>query len=71
MGQKQRIAIIRALCQPFEWLVLDEPFSHLDEKNTEICFEIIKQRCENLKSGFILTSLDPIEKEEFDIHLKL
>ena len=71
MGQKQRIAIIRALCQPFDWLVLDEPFSHLDEKNTEICFDIIKQRCENLKSGFILTSLDPIEKVEFDVHLKL
>jgi ABC-type lipoprotein export system ATPase subunit len=71
MGQKQRIAIIRALCQPFDWIVLDEPFSHLDEKNTEICFDIIKQRCENLKSGLILTSLDPIEKVEFDVHLKL
>ena len=30
MGQQQRVAIIRALSQPYEWLLLDEPFSSLD-----------------------------------------
>ena len=34
-GEQQRIAIIRALIQPFEMLLLDEPFSHLDKKNTQ------------------------------------
>jgi putative ABC transport system ATP-binding protein len=24
-GEQQRIAIIRALMQPFEWLIMDEP----------------------------------------------
>jgi putative ABC transport system ATP-binding protein len=71
MGQKQRIAIIRSLCQPFNWLILDEPFSHLDDKNAEICFNIIQQRCNELNAGFILTSLDPVENVQFDIHLKL
>lgn len=71
MGQKQRIAIIRALCQPFEWLILDEPFSHLDDKNSEICFELIQKRCDQLKAGFILTSLDPVKTFQFDIYLKL
>lgn len=71
MGQKQRIAIIRALCQPYEWLILDEPFSHLDDKNSEICYNIIQKRCEELNAAFILTSLDPVEKVQFDIHLKL
>lgn len=32
MGQQQRVAIIRALCQPFDWLIMDEPFSHLSKK---------------------------------------
>jgi ABC-type lipoprotein export system ATPase subunit len=35
-GEQQRIAIIRALMQPFDILLLDEPFSHLDNRNSEI-----------------------------------
>ncbi len=34
-GEQQRIAIIRALIQPFELLIMDEPFSHLDIANTQ------------------------------------
>lgn len=71
MGQKQRIAIVRALCQPFEWLVLDEPFSHLDDENTEICFKMIHERCQHLKAGFILTSLDLFKNYQFDVSRKL
>ncbi|MDR2383646.1 MAG: ATP-binding cassette domain-containing protein, partial [Prevotellaceae bacterium] len=40
-GQQQRIAIIRALCQPFDFILLDEPFSHLDEQNIEIMTGLI------------------------------
>src|SRR5690606_9054668 len=36
MGQQQRVAIIRALCQPFKWIILDEPFSHLDAENSRL-----------------------------------
>jgi ABC-type lipoprotein export system ATPase subunit len=57
MGQQQRVAIIRALCQPFEWLIMDEPFSHLDKGNAEIALKMISERCDNLKAGFVLTSL--------------
>jgi ABC-type lipoprotein export system ATPase subunit len=71
MGQKQRIAIIRALCQPFEWLILDEPFSHLDENNSKICFEMIQTRCKTINAGFILTSLDPVGDFQFDKYLNL
>lgn len=33
IGQQQRVAIVRALCQPFDFLILDEPVSHLDARN--------------------------------------
>ena len=29
-GQQQRVAFIRCLCQPFDFILLDEPVSHLD-----------------------------------------
>jgi|APGre2960657404_1045060.scaffolds.fasta_scaffold00800_2 ABC-type lipoprotein export system ATPase subunit len=71
MGQKQRVAIIRALCQPFEWLILDEPFSHLDNENREICFKIISESCSMNNAGMILTSLDEMDISDFDKQLKL
>ncbi len=57
MGQQQRVAIIRALCQPYEWLIMDEPFSHLDVVNTAKCLELIDDRTTQLGAGFVLTSL--------------
>ena len=56
-GQKQRLAIIRALCQPLNFLFLDEPFSHLDEKNIKIITEIINSELEIQNAGLVLTSL--------------
>lgn len=61
-GQKQRIAIIRALCQPFDFLFLDEPFSHLDSENIERAMELIKSCCREQQAGFVLVSLG----EDFD-----
>jgi ABC-type lipoprotein export system ATPase subunit len=47
-GQQQRVAIIRALCQPFELLLLDEPFSHIDAVQignaTTLILEEVAQR---------------------------
>ncbi len=58
LGQRQRVSIIRSLCQPFNCLLLDEPFSHLDESNIEILTDIINQELENQKAGFIMTTLN-------------
>jgi ABC-type lipoprotein export system ATPase subunit len=71
MGQQQRVAIIRALCQPFEWLIMDEPFSHLDERNSRRCLEMIAQECDAQKAGFVLTSLDDDDRFPYDYELKL
>jgi ABC-type phosphate/phosphonate transport system ATPase subunit len=71
MGQQQRVAIVRALCQPFEWLILDEPFSHLDERNSRICLDMIANECNAQQAGFVLTSLDDDERFPYDYELKL
>ncbi|MEX6686027.1 ATP-binding cassette domain-containing protein [Danxiaibacter flavus] len=57
-GEQQRIAIVRALMQPFEWLFMDEPFSHLDMDNSERAARLIAQECRKRNAGFILTDLD-------------
>jgi ABC-type lipoprotein export system ATPase subunit len=56
-GQRQRIAIIRALCQPFSFLLLDEPFSHLDEENIKIACQLIKQVVAENQASILLVSL--------------
>jgi len=70
-GQKQRIAIIRALAQPFEYLLLDEPFSHLDEANVKIACHLIQTRCKELNAGFILVSLGEKYFFQYDKELQL
>ncbi len=57
LGQKQRVALIRALCQPFEMLLLDEPFSHLDEDNARRAIELVEAECAAGGAGWVLTSL--------------
>lgn len=56
-GQRQRLAVIRSLCQPFDILLLDEPFSHLDMVNAKLCLDLINEECNKRGSGFILTTL--------------
>ena len=58
-GEQQRIAIIRALVQPFEFLLMDEPFSHLDTKNATLAWNLIKEDALSKKAGILITSLDP------------
>ena len=71
MGQQQRVAIIRAMCQPFELLILDEPFSHLDEANTQRCLKMIDERCTEQGAGFVLTTLGDRHQFNYDQELKL
>lgn len=56
-GERQRIAIIRSLIQPFDWLLLDEPFSHLDKVNIKKASDLITEEVTKRKAGLIVTSL--------------
>jgi putative ABC transport system ATP-binding protein len=71
MGQQQRVAIVRALCQPYEWLLMDEPFSHLDEENAQRCLKLIIDRTNELKGGFVLTTLGDHHGVHYDQTLML
>ena len=57
IGQQQRVAIIRTLCQPCDFILLDEPVSHLDEENNRIVADLITQEADHQGAGLIATSV--------------
>ena len=56
-GQQQRVAIIRCLCQPFDFLILDEPISHLDDENASVAAALIQDELKHQGAGIIVTSI--------------
>lgn len=65
-GQQQRVAILRAFAQPFSWLLLDEPFSHLDTENIRIVCELVAEECAVRDAGLLLTTLGETHALTFD-----
>lgn len=57
IGQQQRVALIRTLLQPFNILLLDEPFSHLDEENIIIGLDLINEACKKENANYIIATL--------------
>lgn len=56
-GQQQRVALIRALCQPFDFIFLDEPVSHLDRENGCIMSRILTEEASRQGAGIVVTSI--------------
>lgn len=56
-GQQQRVAMIRALVQPFDFILVDEPISHLDDTNSDIMAKIMMTEAKAQGAGVIVTSI--------------
>ncbi|MBD5309199.1 MAG: ATP-binding cassette domain-containing protein [Bacteroides sp.] len=57
VGQQQRVGLIRSVCQPFDFILLDEPVSHLDEENNRKAAELIMKEARRRGAGIISTSV--------------
>ena len=71
LGQRQRVAAVRALCQPFEFLLMDEPFSHLDRDTAGLVAELTLLEVDKQGAALIVTALDAIDHFPFDHTLNL
>ncbi len=57
VGQQQRVAIVRSLCQPMDFLLIDEPVSHLDVANNRIAAQMIEEEARKQEAAVIATSV--------------
>ena len=71
LGQQQRVAFVRLLAQPADFLLLDEPISHLDEDNSRIMSEMLKEKQEREGAGVIVTSIGNRMPYDYDEIIKL
>jgi len=60
-GEQQRASIIRALLQPFSLILLDEPFSHLDNANAHKAMELILEESERQGAAILLADLEVVD----------
>lgn len=70
-GQQQRVAMIRALCQPFDFIFIDEPISHLDDTNSQIMADILMDEVRRQGAAVITTSIGKHLPLRYDQVLKL
>ncbi len=71
LGQQQRVAFVRALCQPADFILLDEPVSHLDEANAMVMAQILRERVQKDGAGVIVTSIGYRLPFEYDFTIRL
>lgn len=70
-GQQQRVAMIRALVQPFDFILADEPISHLDDSNSAVMADIMMEEAKAQGAGVIVTSIGKHMALNYDNVIKL
>ena len=70
-GQQQRVAMMRALVQPFDFLLLDEPISHLDDNNAQTMTEILLTEARQQEAAVIVTSIGKHTELPYERMLRL
>ena len=63
--------MIRALVQPFDFVLVDEPISHLDDTNSRIMGDILVEEAAYQGAGVIVTSIGKHMELEYDQVFKL
>lgn len=71
LGQRQRLAIIRCLCQSFDFLLLDEPISHLDDANASVVAHLLAEETKSRGAAIIATSVGKHLPLDYHHRLKL
>ena len=70
-GQQQRVAFVRALCQPSDFMLLDEPVSHLDAANGRILARLLTDEARRQGAGVLVTSVGSRLEMSYDHLLHL
>lgn len=70
-GQQQRVGMMRALAQPFSFLLADEPISHLDDSNAALMTDIMLEEARRQGAAVIVTSIGKHVDINYDKTFKL
>ena len=70
-GQQQRVAIARALTMMPKMLILDEPFSNLDKKNSSDAQKIISKFVKEWNIPCLLVTHDEIELQRLPVEKEI
>lgn len=70
-GEKQRVAVARALAAGAEFIIADEPTGNLDLSNTKKIIALFEHIHKNLNVGFLVSSHDSIWEHFCNIKLSI